>query len=72
MLQPSEEGPSATTYFCWTPIYLHDKASYTIEVQLRIDRVVRGARTTVIEDWELDIRRFDPNLRDNRTAIVVN
>ncbi len=75
VLPPSEEGPAATTYFCWTPIYLHDKASYTIEVQLRIDRVVRGARTTVatvIDDPELDIRRFDPNLRNNRTAIVVN
>ncbi|MFE5813984.1 hypothetical protein ACFQ6S_11335 [Streptomyces sp. NPDC056479] len=71
----SEEGAAVTTYFCRTPIYLHDKASYTMEVQLRIDEVVRGARTTVEtlnDDPELSIREFDPNLRNNRARIVVN
>ncbi|MGI5373507.1 hypothetical protein ACQEV2_04470 [Streptomyces sp. CA-251387] len=74
-LSEPEEGPSGTTYLCRTPIYLHDKASYTMDVQLRIDRVVRGARTTVEtlnDDPELPISRFDPNLRNNRTEIVVN
>lgn len=71
----SEEGPAVTTYFCRTPIYLHDKASHTIEVRLRIDEVVRGARTTVEtlnDDPELSIRKFDPNLRNNSAQIVVN
>ncbi|MFJ7071507.1 hypothetical protein [Streptomyces sp. NPDC098781] len=74
-LPPSEEGPSVTTYFCWTPIYLHDKASYAMEVRLRIDEVVRGARTTVEtldDEAELPISGFDPNLRNNRAQIVVN
>ncbi|MFC5218366.1 hypothetical protein [Streptomyces coerulescens] len=74
-LPPSEEGEPVTTYFCRTPIYLHDKASYTMEVHLRIDEVVRGARTTVEtlnDDRELPISRFDPNLRNNRAQIVVN
>ncbi|MFI6369916.1 hypothetical protein [Streptomyces sp. NPDC050546] len=74
--QPEEpEEGSVTTYFCRTPIYLHDKASYTFEIPLRIDRVVRGARATVVtvnDDPELSIREFDPNLRNNRTEIVVN
>ncbi|MGA5358270.1 hypothetical protein [Streptomyces purpurascens] len=74
--QPEEpEEGSATTYFCRTPIHLHDKASYTFEIPLRIDRVVRGARTTVEtlnDDPELSIREFDPNLRNNRAEIVVN
>jgi hypothetical protein len=45
------------------------------EIPLRIDRVVRGARTTVEtlnDDPELSIRKFDPNLRNNRAEIVVN
>ncbi|MER5217039.1 hypothetical protein ABT063_42560 [Streptomyces sp. NPDC002838] len=74
-LPPSPEGQPATTYFCATPIWLHDKASHTMEVQLRIDRVVRGARAaiaTVNDHPELDIRKFDPNLRNNSAAIVVN
>lgn len=73
-LPPSEEGPSAETYFCWSPIYLHDKASFTVDVQLRIDEVVRGARAVVetVEDGELPIGKFDPNLRNNVSAIVVN
>lgn len=74
-LPPSEEGPAVTTYFCRTPIYLHDKASHTFEVRLRIDEVVRGARTTVEtlnDDPELSIRKFDPNLRNNSARIVVN
>ncbi|WLW57143.1 hypothetical protein [Streptomyces sp. YU58] len=73
-LPPSEEGPSAATYFCWTPIYLHDKASYDIEVQLRIDKVVRGARAVIetVNDGELPITQFDPNLRNNVSAIIVN
>ncbi|ANS63387.1 hypothetical protein SLINC_1163 [Streptomyces lincolnensis] len=71
---PSEEGPSEATYFCWTPIYLHDKASYTFDVQLRIDKVVRGARAVIetVNDGELPITKFDPNLRNNVSAIVVN
>ncbi|MGW2378592.1 hypothetical protein [Streptomyces sp. NPDC001658] len=71
---PSEEGPSEATYFCGTPIYLHDKASYTFKVQLRIDKVIRGARAVVetIRDSELPVERFDPNLRNNVSAIVVN
>ena len=71
----SEEGEPVTTYFCRTPIYLHDGASHTMEVRLRIDEVVRGARTTVEtlnDDPELPISRFDPNLRNNRAQIVVN
>ncbi|MFJ8635739.1 hypothetical protein [Streptomyces sp. NPDC093568] len=74
-LPPSEEGPSVTTYFCWTPIYLHDRASHTMEVRLRIDEVVRGARTTVEildDEAELPVSKFDPNLRNNRAQIVVN
>ncbi|MFI7415034.1 hypothetical protein ACIBU0_41005 [Streptomyces sp. NPDC049627] len=74
-LSEPEEGASAPAYFCRTPIYLHDKASYTMDVQLRIDKVVRGARATVEtlnDDPELPIRTFDPNLRNNRTEIVVN
>ncbi|MFE4582170.1 hypothetical protein, partial [Streptomyces chartreusis] len=58
----SEEGEPVTTYFCRTPIYLHDGASHTMEVRLRIDEVVRGARTTVEtlnDDPELPISRFD-------------
>ncbi|CAM5568185.1 hypothetical protein SPURM210S_02098 [Streptomyces purpurascens] len=74
--QPEEpEEGSTTTYFCRTPIHLHEKASYTFEIPLRIDRVVRGARTTVEtlnDDPELTIREFDPNLRNNRAEIVVN
>ncbi|MER7404583.1 hypothetical protein ABT373_19320 [Streptomyces sp. NPDC000070] len=73
--RPSEDGPSATTYYCRTPIYLHDKASYTFEIPLRIDRVVRGARTTVAtvnDDPELSIWKFDPNLLNNSAWIVVN
>jgi hypothetical protein len=57
------------------PIYLHDKASHTFEVRLRIDEVVRGAHTTVEplnDDPELSIRTFDPNLRNNSARIVVN
>lgn len=72
---PPEEGAPVGTYFCRTPIHLHDKASHTFEVRLRIDQVVRGARTTVEtlnDDPELSIRKFDPNLRNNRAAIVVN
>lgn len=71
----SEEGEPVTTYFCRTPIYLHDGASHTMEVRLRIDEVVRGARTTVEtlnDDPELPISRFDPNLRNNRAQIVVD
>lgn len=37
--------------------------------------MVRGARTTVEtlnDDLELPIRKFDPNLRNNSAAIVVN
>ncbi|MGA5896180.1 hypothetical protein [Streptomyces venetus] len=70
--QPEDTG---TTVFCKTPIYLHDAASYSFGIPLRIDRVVRGARTTVEtvdDDPELSIREFDPNLRNNRTEIVVN
>ncbi|EFL30267.1 predicted protein [Streptomyces viridochromogenes DSM 40736] len=70
--QPEDTG---TTIFCKTPIHLHDKASYSFGIPLRIDRVVRGARTTVEtidDDPELSIREFDPNLRNNRTEIVVN
>ncbi|MBT2421999.1 hypothetical protein J7F01_11770 [Streptomyces sp. ISL-22] len=72
---PSEEGPTVTTYSCRTPHYLHDKASHTFDVRLRIDEVVRGARTTVEtlnDDPELPIRKFDPNLRNNSARIVVN
>ncbi|KOG19546.1 hypothetical protein [Streptomyces viridochromogenes] len=72
---PSEEGPAVTTYFCRTPVYLHDRASHAFEVRLRIDEVVRGARTTVEtlnDDPELPIRKFDPNLRNNSARIVVN
>jgi hypothetical protein len=57
------------------PIHLHDKASYTFEIPLRIDRVVRGAHTTLAtldDDPELSIREFDPNLRNNSARIVVN
>jgi hypothetical protein len=74
-LPEEPEGAAGTTHFCRTPIYLHDKASYTFEIPLRIDRVVRGARTTVEtlnDDPELSIRKFDPNLRNNRAEIVVN
>ncbi|WP_279628427.1 hypothetical protein [Streptomyces swartbergensis] len=42
---------------------------------MRIDRVVRGAHTTVAtvhDDPELSISEFDPNLRDNSARIVVN
>ncbi len=72
---PSEEGPAVTTYFCRTPVHLHDRASHAFQVRLRIDEVVRGARTTVEtlnDDPELPIRKFDPNLRNNSTRIVVN
>jgi hypothetical protein len=72
---PSEEGPSVTTYLCRTPHYLHDKASHTFDVRLRIDEVVRGVRATVEtlnDDPELPIRKFDPNLRNNSARIVVN
>ncbi|MEU9573522.1 hypothetical protein AB0D62_27365 [Streptomyces massasporeus] len=71
----AKDDTSPTTHYCRTPIYLHDKASYTFEIPLRIDRVVRGAHTTVAtldDDPELSIRKFDPNLRNNRTEIVVN
>jgi hypothetical protein len=71
----SEDGAAPTTYYCKTPIHLHDKASYTFEIPLRIDRVVRGAHTTVAtlnDDPELSIREFDPNLRNNSARIVVN
>ncbi|MEU0390835.1 hypothetical protein [Streptomyces chartreusis] len=71
----SEDGAAPTAYYCKTPIYLHDKASYTFEIPLRIDRVVRGAHTTVStlnDDPELSIREFDPNLRNNTARIVVN
>ena len=71
----AEDGTSPTAHYCRTPIHLHDKASYTFEIPLRIDRVVRGARTTVAtlnDDPELSIRKFDPNLRNNTTEIVVN
>nr|WP_107911719.1 hypothetical protein [Streptomyces chartreusis] len=74
-LPPSEEGEPVTTYFCWTPIYLRDGASHKVEVQLRIDEVVRGARTTVEildDEAELPVSKFDPNLRNNRAQIVVN
>ncbi|MFD7699605.1 hypothetical protein [Streptomyces caelestis] len=69
-----EDSP-APTYYCGTRTYLHDKASQAFGLRLRIDRVVPGARadvTTVDDDPELPIRRFDPNLRNNRAAIVVN
>ncbi|MFF7163621.1 hypothetical protein ACFZBP_20055 [Streptomyces sp. NPDC008086] len=72
---PSEEGPAVATYFCRTPIHLRDKASHSFDVRLRIDEVVRGARTTVEtlnDDPELSIRKFDPNLRNNKAWIVVN
>jgi hypothetical protein len=72
---PPEEGTGAETYYCATPIHLHDKASHTFEVRLRIDRVVPGARAavaTVNDNPELDLRKFDPNLRNNRASIVVN
>jgi hypothetical protein len=71
----SEDGTAPTTYYCRTPIYLHDKASYTFDIPLRIDRVVRGARTTVAtvnDDPELSISKFDPDLRNNSARIVVN
>ncbi|WP_369269423.1 hypothetical protein AB5J55_04655 [Streptomyces sp. R11] len=73
--EPPEEGAPVTAYLCRTPIHLHDKASHTFAVQFRIDQVVRGARTTVEtlnDDPELSIRKFDPNLRNNSAAIVVN
>ncbi|MFF7451680.1 MULTISPECIES: hypothetical protein [unclassified Streptomyces] len=71
---PSDEGPSAVTYYCSSPIHLHDRASFTVDVQLRIDEVVRGARAVVetAEDTELPVGRFDPNLRNNVSSIVVN
>lgn len=72
---PSEEGPAVATYFCRTPIHLREKASHSFDVRLRIDEVVRGARTTVEtlnDDPELSIRKFDPNLRNNRAWIAVN
>lgn len=37
--------------------------------------MVRGARTTVEtlnDDPELSIRKFDPNLRNNKAEVVVN
>ncbi|MFE0250650.1 hypothetical protein [Streptomyces sp. NPDC059010] len=74
-LPESADEPSVTTYFCKTPIYLHDGASHTMAIRLRIDEVVRGARTTVEtlnDDPELSIREFDPNLRNNTSEIVVN
>lgn len=73
--RPAEDGASPAAYYCRTPIYLHDKASYTFEIPLRIDRVVRGAQTTVAtlnDDSELSIREFDPNLRNNIARILVN
>jgi hypothetical protein len=73
--RPAEDGASPATYYCRTPIYLHDKASHTFEIPLRIDRVVRGAQTTVAtlnDDSELSIREFDPNLRNNIARILVN
>ncbi|MER8224650.1 hypothetical protein ABTZ58_29510 [Streptomyces sp. NPDC094143] len=73
--RPAEDGASPATYYCRTPIHLHDKASYTFEIPLRIDRVVRGAQTTVAtlnDDPELSIREFDPNLRNNIARILVN
>ncbi|MGY1578065.1 hypothetical protein [Streptomyces sp. MN13] len=72
---PPEEGTAPGTYYCGTPVHLHDKASHTIEVRLRIDQVVPGARATVAtvnDNPELELRRFDPDLRNNRTSIVVN
>ncbi|MDO0917136.1 hypothetical protein QQM39_41955 [Streptomyces sp. DT2A-34] len=71
---PDEPGPD-TSCFCATPIWLHDRASHTFEIPLQIERVVRGARATVstVNDMpELEIRKFDPNLRNNSAAIVVN
>ncbi|MER5943861.1 hypothetical protein ABT121_41975 [Streptomyces sp. NPDC001928] len=71
---PDEPGP-ATYYFCSTPIWLHEGASHTFEIPLQIERVVSGARATVrtINDMpELEIRKFDPNLRNNTAQIVVN
>jgi hypothetical protein len=71
----SQDGASPTTYYCRTPIYLHDKASHSFDIPLRIDRVVRGAHTPVVtlnDDPELSIRKFDPNLRNNSARIVVN
>jgi hypothetical protein len=71
---PDDPGPS-TSYFCATPIWLHDKASHTFEIPLQIERVVRGARaavSTVNDTPELEIRKFDPNLRNNSASIVVN
>lgn len=58
-----------------TAIHLRDGASHTMEVRLRTDEVVRGARTTVEtlnDDPELPISRFDPDLRNNRAQIVVD
>ncbi|WP_262505714.1 hypothetical protein [Streptomyces sp. TRM68367] len=72
---PAPEGPSVTTYYCRTPNTPLDKASHALDVRLRIDRVVPGARTTVAtlnDNWELPISKFDPNLRNNTAAIVVN
>ncbi|MDF3144907.1 MULTISPECIES: hypothetical protein [unclassified Streptomyces] len=71
---PDDPNPS-TYYYCGTPIWLHDGASHTFEIPLQIERVVRGARVTVstVNDLsELEIRKFDPNLRNNSAAIVVN
>ncbi|MFI9757154.1 hypothetical protein ACIHFB_04350 [Streptomyces sp. NPDC051963] len=72
--EPDDPGP-VTDYFCATPVWLHDGSSHTFEIPLQIERVVRGARATVstVNDMpELEIRKFDPNLRNNTAAIVVN
>ncbi|MFC9132526.1 hypothetical protein ACFT4A_37615 [Streptomyces sp. NPDC057099] len=71
----SAGSASPRTYYCKTPIPLRDGASHTFEIPLRIDRVVPGARGTVAtadDDPELSIRKFDPDLSNNRAEIVVD
>ncbi|WP_066946533.1 hypothetical protein [Streptomyces lushanensis] len=70
-----EEQLGAPRYRCTTPNVLHERASHTFPFSLRVDRVVPGARgkaVTLNDRPDLRIRDFDPNLANNRAAVVVN
>ncbi|MFF3754920.1 hypothetical protein ACFYYH_31495 [Streptomyces sp. NPDC002018] len=70
-----EERLGAPRYRCATPVFLHERASHTFSFSLRIDRVVPGARgkaVTLNDMPDLSIGDFDPNLDNNRAAVVVN
>ncbi|MFE1961095.1 hypothetical protein [Streptomyces sp. NPDC059479] len=70
-----EEQLGAPRYRCTTPVFLHERASYTFPFSLRVDRVVPGARgkaVTLNDRPDLRISDFDPNLANNKAFVVVN